>query len=240
MEPLTRDYFFNGDIVLNQPKSGYRFSIDAVILSHLARPQAGETVLDLGTGCGVIPIILAFRHPGIRVIGVEIQPSLLDLARQNVAANRMTHRVTMIHKDMGQLTIADIDGPVNLVVTNPPYRQQGSGRINADSQRAVARHELRVDLKTVLVTARRMLHTSGRFSIIYPTVRIVDLMAAMRSTGIEPKKLTMIHSKPATLASLVAITGVKGGKPGLEVGPPLYLYHDDGTYTHRLETMFSN
>jgi tRNA1Val (adenine37-N6)-methyltransferase len=239
MQPMTRDFFFNGDIVLNQPQSGYRFSIDAVILSHLACPQAGETVLDLGTGCGVIPIMLAFRHPEIRVIGVEIQPTLFDLARQNVAANRMTHRIRIVHKDMGQLSLADIDGPVEQVVTNPPYRQRGSGRINADSQRAVARHELRVDLETVLVTARRMLQTSGRFSIIYPSVRTVDLVAAMRSTGLEPKKMTMIHSKPASSASLVAITGIKGGRPGLDAGPPLYLYHDDGTYTRDVKAMFS-
>jgi tRNA1Val (adenine37-N6)-methyltransferase len=239
MEPLTRDHFFNGSIVLNQPASGYRFSIDAVILAHLVTPDADETVLDLGTGCGVIPIMLAFRHPDIRVIGVEIQSSLSTLARQNVAANRMTHRVRIVGKDMGQLSPTDIGGPVDRVVSTPPYRQRGSGRINAASQKAVARHELRVDLETVLQTARRMLHPGGRFSIIYPSVRTVDLVAAMRSTGLEPKSLTMIHSRPASSARLVAITGVKGGRPGIEVGPPLNLYHDDGTYTRDVEVMFS-
>ena len=101
MESLTRDHFFNGNIVLNQPASGYRFSIDAVILSHLVCPAPGETVLDLGTGCGVIPIMLAFRHPDIRVIGVEIQPSLSRLARQNVADNCLADRVRIVDKDMG-------------------------------------------------------------------------------------------------------------------------------------------
>jgi len=239
MEPLTRDHFFNGNIVLNQPTSGYRFSIDAVILSHLVCPAPGETVLDLGTGCGVIPIMLAFRHPDIHVFGVEIQPSLSRLARQNVADNRMTDRVRIVDKDMGHLSLADIDGPVDLVVTNPPYRKLDSGRINANSQRAVARHELKIDLEAVLLTARRMLNESGRFCIIYPSVRTVDLVATMRSTGLEPKNLTMIHSKPASPARLVAITGIKGGRPGLEVGPPLHLYHDDGTYTRAVEAMFS-
>ena len=239
METLTSDHFFNGNIVLDQPASGYRFSIDAVILSHLACPDAGETVLDLGTGCGVIPIMLAFRHPDIRVIGVEIQAFLSTLAQQNVAANRMTHRIRIVEKDMGQLSPADIGGPVDLVVSNPPYRRRGSGRINADSQKAVARHELRVDLETVLLTAWRMLQPGGRFSIIYPSVRTVDLVAAMRATGLEPKSLTMIHSRPASSARLVAMTGVKGGRPGLEAGPPLYLYHDDGTYTRDVEAMFS-
>lgn len=239
MEPLTRNHFFNGNIILNQPKSGYRFSIDAVILAHLVRPAPGETVLDLGTGCGVIPIMLVYRHPDIHVIGVEIQSSLYRLARQNVNDNRMADRVRIVGKDMGQLSLADIGGPVDRVVANPPYRKLDSGRINADSQRAVARHELKIDLESVLLTARRMLHKSGRFSIIYPSVRTVDLVAAMRSTGLEPKTLTMIHSKSASPARLVAITGIKGGRSGLEVGSPLHLYHDDGTYTRAVEAMFS-
>ncbi|MDX2455740.1 tRNA1(Val) (adenine(37)-N6)-methyltransferase [Desulfosarcina sp.] len=239
MESLTRDHFFNGKIVLNQPASGYRFSIDAVILSHLACPAPGETVLDLGTGCGVIPVMLAFRHPEIRVIGVEIQPSLSRLARRNVADNCLSDRVQIVDKDIGKLLLADIGGPVDWVVTNPPYRKRGSGRINTDSQRAVARHEIKTDLDTVLRTARRMLRKSGRFSIIYPSVRSIDLLTAMRSTGIEPKYLTMIHAKPAFPARLVLVTGIKGGRPGLDVGPPLCLYHEDGTYTRALESMFS-
>lgn len=239
MEPLTRDHFFNGRIILNQPESGYRFSIDAVILSHLVSPAPGETILDLGTGCGVIPIMLAFRHPDIRVIGVEIQPALSRLARQNVADNRLTHRIRMIEKDIGRLLPADIGGPVDRVVTNPPYRKLDSGRINADNQRAVARHELKTDLATVLRTAWRMLRKAGRFSIIYPSIRSVDLVAGMRSTGIEPKYLTMIHSRPASPARLVAVTGVKGGRPGLAVGPPLNLYDEDGAYTPAVAAMLS-
>ncbi len=239
MEPLTRDHFFNGNIVLNQPTSGYRFSIDAVILAHLANPAPGETVLDLGTGCGVIPIMLAFRHPHIRLVGVEIQRSLASLARQNVADNRMADRVSILDRDLGRLSLADIGGPVDRVVTNPPYRKMDSGRINADGQRAVARHELKTDLATVVLTACRMLRPSGRFCIIYPSVRAVDLVAVMRSSALEPKHLTMIHAKPLSPASLVAITGIKGGRPGLAVGPPLHLYHDDGSYTQAVKAMFT-
>lgn len=239
MYPLTRNHFFNGNIILNQSQSGYRFSIDAVILSHLTNPQPGETVLDLGSGCGVIPIMLAYRHADIRIIGVEIQPALADLARQNVADNRMSDRIRIVSKDMGDLLPAEIGGPVDRVVTNPPYRKLDSGKLNTDGEKAVARHEIKIDLEGVLLTARRMLNKSGRFCVIYPSVRAVDLMASMRSTGLEPKTLIMIHSKPASLARLVAITGVKGGRPGLEVAAPLYLYRDDGTYTPVVEAMFS-
>ncbi|MGD8703714.1 MAG: methyltransferase, partial [Desulfosarcina sp.] len=173
MESTTRDHFFDGHIILNQPKAGYRFSIDAVILAHMVDPTAGETVLDMGTGCGVIPVMLAYRHPDLRLIGVEIQRSLCRLARQNVADNRMSDRIDILHGDMVRLQAADIGGPVDLVVTNPPYRKQGSGRVNADSQKAVARHEMKINLDSLLRTARRMLNPSGRLAIIYPSVRAV-------------------------------------------------------------------
>jgi tRNA1(Val) A37 N6-methylase TrmN6 len=237
MNTSTRDHFFNGNIVLNQPKFGYRFSIDAVILTHLVRPVPDETVLDLGTGCGVIPIMLAFRQPQIRLIGVEIQPPLVHLARQNVTDNRMTGRIRIVEKDIRILSPADIGGPVDRVVTNPPYRQLDSGRINTDSQRAVARHELKIDLQALLLTARRMLRKCGRISIIYPSVRTVDLLTAMRSSGLEPKILTMIHTNAGSPARLVAIEGAKCGRPGLAVEAPLYLYNDDGSYTPAVEAM---
>lgn len=239
MEPLTCDHFFNGNIVLNQPRSGYRFSIDAVILAHLAGPPTEGTVLDLGTGCGVVPIMMAYRNPGLRVIGVEIQPSLAAVARENVAANGMSERIRILEKDMGRLVLADIGGPVDLVVSNPPYRKLNSGRINPHSQKAIARHEIKVDLKTVLATARSVLNLAGRFCVIYPAARTVDLLAALRTGGLEPKRLTMIHSTPASPARLVAVTAIKSGGPELEVDPPLYLYNEDGTYTRAAQAMFS-
>jgi len=239
MEPLTRDHFFNGKIVLNQPRSGYRFSIDAVILAHLAEPPADGIVLDLGTGCGVIPILMAYRNPGLAAVGVEIQPSLAAAARENVTANGMSERVRILEKDMDRLKLADIGGPVDLVVSNPPYRKLNSGRINAHSQKAIARHEIKVDLKTMLATARSVLNLAGRFCVIYPAVRTVDLFAAMRANGLEPKRLTMVHSTAASPARLVTVVGIKGGKPGVEVDAPLYLYRKDGTYTRAVQEMFS-
>ena len=239
MESMTRDHFFNGRIILNQPKSGYRFSIDAVILAHIVNPADADTVLDMGTGCGVIPVMLAYRRPDLRLIGVEIQTSLCRFARQNVAHNQMSDRITILEGDMVRLQPGDIGGPVDLVVTNPPYRKRGSGRINPDSQKAVARHEMKINLDSLLQTARRMLNPSGRLAIIYPAVRAVDLISAMRAIGLEPKKLTMIHSKQDLPAQLVAIEGTKGGRPGLAVGPPLVVYHRDGSYTQNVAAMFS-
>ena len=239
MPSLTRDHFFNGNIILSQPASGYRFSIDAVILAHLVGPLSDETVLDLGTGCGVIPIMLAYRYPSVRVTGVEIQPALAAAARQNVTDNKMTDKIRIVASDMRCLTLADVDGPVDMVISNPPYRRLNSGRINADSQRAVARHEIKVDLEGLLTVARRMLDLAGKFGVIYPAVRTADLLAAMQATGLEPKRLTMIHSNRDSTARLVAVLGAKGGRPGLEVMPALHIYRDDGAYTPAVDAMFA-
>lgn len=239
MEPLTRDLFLEGRIFLRQPKHGYRFSIDAVILAHLCCPDPGDIVLDLGTGCGVIPILLAYRHADIRIVGVELQSELSQLAQQNVVDNQMADRVHIIAKDMADLVLADAGGPVNLVVSNPPYRQINSGRINTSSQKAVARHELKVNLDTLLATVRRMLNKSGRFVAIYPSVRAVDLLTAMRADDIEPKRVTMVHAKADAPARLVAIEGVRGGRPGLDVEAPLIIYNDDGSYTQSVAAMIA-
>jgi tRNA1Val (adenine37-N6)-methyltransferase len=238
LESLTRGHFFDGAVVLGQPKCGYRFSVDAVLLAHLVDPEPGETVLDLGTGCGVVPVLMAYRQPAIRVVGVEIQPSLSRLARMNVAANQMADRIRILKKDMRKLTLADIGGPVDRVVTNPPYRKRNSGRVNPDGQKAIARHEIKIDLKMLLATACKALKRAGKCCVIYPSVRTADLIAAMRSTGLEPKHLTMIHSNAASAARLVAVVASKGGRPGLEIAPPLFLYREDGRYTPAVEAMF--
>jgi tRNA1Val (adenine37-N6)-methyltransferase len=151
----------------------------------------------------------------------------------------MADRVQIIAKDMADLVVADVGGPVDLVVSNPPYRQIKSGRINTSSQKAVARHELKVNLDTLLTTVRRMLGKSGRFVAIYPSVRAVDLLTAMRADDIEPKRVTMVHAKADAPARLVAIEGVRGGRPGLDVEAPLIIYDDDGSYTQSVAAMIA-
>ena len=226
-------------MVLHQPTSGYRFSIDAVILAHLARPAEQDRVLDLGTGCGVIPILLAFRHPLLQLVGVEIQPALAAIACRNVHTNGMDARIRIIETDMCVLSQTQIGGPVDFVVSNPPYRPCNSGRINPDNQKAVARHELAIDLPALLATTRRLLRKGGRMAVIYPSTRSADLLAAMQNAGIEPKVLTVIHSKKDQSARLVVVMGINGGGSGLEITSPLVIYNDDGTYTQTVEAMFT-
>ncbi len=238
MNLLTADTFFNGRIRVKQNRAGYRFSIDAVLITGQTIPSPGNTVLDLGTGCGIIPLILAYRHPKIKVYGVEVQQQLADLATINVEENRMKDRITIHCMDMKKLKHDMMSGPVDLVVSNPPYRKAESGRINPDQQRAVARHEIKATLSDVVETAQRMLRTAGRFVTVYPAERMADILIQMRSAGLEPKSLRTVHSDRHSDAKLIIVEGKKGGRPGLKIGSPVIIYRKDGSYTDEVQEMF--
>lgn len=238
MNLLTADTFFNGRIRVKQNRAGYRFSIDAVLIAGLTIPSPDDTVLDLGTGCGIIPLILAYRHPKIKVYGIEVQQQLADLAIINVEENRMKDRITIHCMDMKKLKHDMMSGPVDLVVSNPPYRKAESGRINPDQQRAVARHEIKATLSDVVETAQRMLRTAGRFVTVYPAERMADILIQMRSAGLEPKSLRTVHSDRHTDAKLIIVEGKKGGRPGLKIGSPVIIYRKDGSYTEEVQEMF--
>lgn len=238
MNSYTTDTFFNGKIRITQDRTGYRFSIDAVLLAYFADPRSGDKVLDLGTGCGIIPIIMAHRVPDLAIYGAEVQAALAELAIANVRENNLEDRITVFGTDMKLLKSDMTAGPVDLVVCNPPFRSHGSGRINPDRQRAVARHEIKANLSDVVRSARRMLRTAGRFVLIYSAGRMIDILSQMRIGGIEPKFIRMIHSRQNTEARLILIEGIKSGRPGLKIAAPLFIYDQKGGYTDEVDLMF--
>ena len=146
MSSYTTDTFFDGKIRVMQNRRGYRFSIDAVLLAYHAAPRAQEKVLDLGTGCGIIPLILASRRSDLKIFAVEIQTELAGLADSNVHQNQLQDHIQVLCTDMKLVTQKMTSGPFDLIVSNPPYHKPGSGRINPDAQRAVARHEIKASL----------------------------------------------------------------------------------------------
>ena len=238
MNSYTTDTFFNGKIRITQGRTGYRFSIDAVLLAHFADPQCGDKVLDLGTGCGIIPLIMAHRVPDLAICGVEVQTELAELAVSNVRQNQLEHRITVSCTDLKLLEPSMTAGPVDLVVCNPPFRKQGSGRINPNTQRAVARHEIKANLADIIQTSRRMLRTGGRLVLIFTAGRLTDVLCRMRTDGIEPKLLRTIHSRRDAEAALILIEGLKGGRPDLNILPPLIIYNQTNDYTDEVEAMF--
>lgn len=234
----TEDTFFNGRIKVLQDREGYRFSIDAVLLAAFSAPGDKDRIMDLGTGCGIIPLILGYRHPTINIAGIEVQPELAALAALNVEANGLQARITVFRRDMREVSIQEVGGPMDLVISNPPYRKGRSGRINPHPQRAVARHEILATLQDVANAAARLLGIGGRFAVVYPAERITDLLTGLRSAGIEPKHIQMVQAKTYGPARLVLVSGIKGGRPGAAVHEPLVIFRPDGAYTDRIRAMF--
>jgi tRNA1Val (adenine37-N6)-methyltransferase len=237
-ERLTQDSFFNGKVTVKQDRVGYRFSIDAVILAHRVRPKPGERVVDLGTGCGIVPLIVGYRHPAIHMFGIEIQKELADIAEINIRENGMQAKIRILCHNLQTIQLTMFQGPVDIVVSNPPFRKAASGRINPNPQRAVARHELSVTLLDVVKAASDILKTGGVFILIYTSERLPELIQHMQTCRLEPKDVRFIHSRTDSESKLVMMEGVKQGRPGLKVGPPIVIYDENGAYTEEVENMF--
>ncbi|MDA8164820.1 MAG: tRNA1(Val) (adenine(37)-N6)-methyltransferase, partial [Desulfobacteraceae bacterium] len=227
-DEFTRDSLFAGGLWVLQPRQGYRFSMDAVLLAHFIAPKQGERLLDLGTGCGILPLILSYRHPGLGGVAVEIQPRLAALARENFAVNGLDAAWQVIEGDVGDLAAILPTGGFDWAISNPPYRPAGTGRRNPLPEAAAARHELTADLPAVIGAMRRALKTGGRAALVYPATRLAPLIAALKSQGLEPKRLQVVYSHPGDTGRLVLVEARKGGGEEMTVLPPFSIYQSPG------------
>lgn len=235
----TLDTLCKGRLSIFQRKDGYRFSLDAPLLAHFVAPRSGERIADLGTGNGVIALILATLHKRVRVVGIEVQAAMAERANHNAALNRLEDRVTIIRGDV--CSIRDLCPPesFDVVVCNPPYRALKSGRLNPDDEKRIARHEVRGSLRDFLRAASYLLRQKGRSAWVFPAARAVDLLLAMRQEGVEPKRLRLVHSFQGGPATLVLAEGIRGGKRELEVMRPLVVYDASRRYTPEARAMIA-
>jgi len=220
------DEFMEGRLKLIQSRNGYRFSIDAVLLAEFVSIKPGETVVDLGTGCGIIPLMLLLTKRVGHAFGLEIQPPLADQAARNAFLNGFDKKMDVILGDIRRPPL--MPSSADVVVCNPPYRPQKSGRINPDPQRAIARHEILASLDDILDLARKLLRPKGRLAMIYPAVRLVDIIVRMKGYNLEPKRLRVIYPSLSSEAKLVLIEASTGGRSGLKVMPPMI---DQGNFS---------
>ncbi len=208
---------------IRQPETGYRFSVDSLLLADFCRPGRRHHVLDLGTGCGVISLIIARKFPDIKVTAVEIQEKLIDLARENVSRNRLGDRITVVHGDLNNIGDFIKAQGVDHVVSNPPYRTPVSGRICIDSMEALARHEILTDIERVIQAARYALRPGGRLSVIFPAERVAGLISSLVSNRLEPKRMQMVHPSPERKARMCMIEACRDAGRELHVLPPMFL-----------------
>ncbi|MGI6657406.1 MAG: tRNA1(Val) (adenine(37)-N6)-methyltransferase [Desulfobulbus sp.] len=238
--PISHDEFFNGRLAFRQPTEGYRFSMDAVLVAHFLVPGRAARILDLGCGCGIIGQILAYRHADVHITGLELQEELARLAGENATENGFAHRVGVVCGDaraIGDLFPAE---SFDAVISNPPYRRAGSGRLNDNIQAARARHELDGSLDDFVRAAAYAVKNRGKTVFIYPATRCNPLLIALHRHRLTLKRLQPLYSYPgATSARLVLIEAAKNGGEQLELLPPLFLYeYRNGPYSRELQALY--
>ncbi len=240
------------DIKIYQHKDGYRFSIDALLLFSFVKLNYVASIVDLGAGSGIIGILLAKKYTNAEVYLIELQSALARLAERNVEVNSLSNRVSVLNLDMRSLLdplyrknlalnfkrFIELIGNFDLAVSNPPFRKIDTGRISNDDERAIARHEIKLNLHELINSASLLIKNYGRFYIIHLSERLPELFGLMRQYRLEPKRLRFIHSKINSEAKMVLIESVKSAKSGLKIEPPFFIYDDEKNYTQQARDLF--
>lgn len=225
------------DVNILQSIKGYRFSIDAVILEDFISIKKYDHGIELGTGSGVISILLAKRSGNIKLTGVEIQKTLAARAEKNVKLNSLEDRIDILRADLNKLKKMLPANKADLVFSNPPFRKTETGLISTDDERAAARHETKMTLSGLIEAASYLLKDRGRLYMIYHPFRLIELIGLLQKSNLEPKKMRFVHSRQGEEAKMVLIEAVKGSGKWLKIPPPLYIHNKGNEYTEEIKKM---
>ncbi|HJD04789.1 MAG: tRNA1(Val) (adenine(37)-N6)-methyltransferase [Mediterraneibacter sp.] len=218
-----------GGLELIQDPEKFCFGVDAVFLSDFVRVRPGESVLDLGTGNGIIPVLLSAKTEARHITGLEIQADTAEMARRSVAHNHLEDRIDIVTGDIKEA--AELFRPAffDVITTNPPYMLADHGIRNPDDAKAVARHEILCTLDDILRESMRLMQDKSRFYMIHRPFRLTEIMIKMHEYKIEPKRIRFIHPYIDKEPTMVLIEGVRGAKPRVTVEPPLIIFDRHGT-----------
>ncbi|MBN2207495.1 MAG: methyltransferase [Candidatus Aminicenantes bacterium] len=235
----TLDAFYRGRVLVLQKKKGYRFSVDAPLLADFVETRPGETLLELGAGCGIIGLLLAAVKPFRRLVALEIQPALADLARRNVALNRFEERIAVVEADLRAFGPAE---RFDVVFSNPPYIKRRGGHLSLNRERTLARHEVACDIGDVLAKTAECLAPGGRAYFVYPVRRANDFRRASERSGLALRRLRPVRPRAEAPANLFLAACAAAGEDGggaAEEAAPLVLFGPDGAYTAEADAIFS-
>jgi tRNA1Val (adenine37-N6)-methyltransferase len=240
MNEETLDEILAGRLRIFQKKKGYRFSLDAILLAHFVALKSKGKVIDLGTGSGVIPLILAARFPHIAWTGLEIQSELAQLANRSVQLNCLQNHINIVKGDACKIKTIFPAHSFDAVMFNPPYRKINSGRINPDQEKAIARHEINGSLQEFLQAAKYLLKPAGKVFTIYPAKRLAQLVSLFRANSLEPKRMKFVFSDADSAAEFVLAEGRAGAREELKIESSLVIYDKDKKYTSQMKGIFRN
>lgn len=223
-----------------QNKSHFCFGIDAVLLSSFTKVKKDEEVLDLGTGNGVIPLLLEAKTKGKHLTGLEIQEYSADMAKRSIILNDLQDKIEIRLGDIKEAS--NIFGPASfdVVTCNPPYMTVDHGIVNPDDSKAIARHEILCTLEDIVGQTSKLLKEKGRFYMVHRPFRLIEIIKTLTDHKIEPKRIRMVHPYIDKEPTMVLIEGIKGGRSRVKVDPPLIVYRDKNVYTQEIHNIYWN
>ena len=232
------DYLLAEDLRIIQSPTVFSFSLDAVLLAKFAyMPIQKGNIIDLCTGNGIIPLLLSTRTKG-KIIGVEIQKRLYDMAVRSIAYNNLENQIEMIHGDLKDSTKVLGHGKYDVVTCNPPYFLTSERNMqNLNEHLAIARHEILCTLEDVIRVSSQLLKQGGKVALVHRPGRLVDIVELMRKYGVEPKRIQFVYPKQGKEANTLLVEGIKGGRSDLKMLPPLVVYNEENEYSKEIKTI---
>ncbi|MTV23504.1 tRNA1(Val) (adenine(37)-N6)-methyltransferase [Staphylococcus delphini] len=238
LQPGERlDYLIREDLRIIQNDAVFSFSTDALLLGHFTEVRKRDRILDMCAGNGVIPLLLSDKGNNV-ITGVEIQPQLVNMAERSIQYNHLEDRITMVEMDINALVQAYAPAQFDLIICNPPYFKANQTNQHQLEAHKIARHEIFCTLDDCLRVSNHLLKEGGRIVMVHRAERMLDLFESMRHYRIEPKRLHMIYSKPGKAAQTIVVEGRKGGRQGLDIAPPFYIYDAQGDYTPEMKEIY--
>jgi len=233
----TVDDLQNGYSII-QKSNSFRYGVDSVLLADFADIKQRHSVIDLGTGTGVIPILIYSRKKPTEITAVEIQKDMADMAERSIKLNGLEKSIKVLSMDLRDTPKILGKAGYDCVVTNPPYVKKECGINNPSETKAIARFEIMCSLEEVLMTARELLKPGGKLFMVHRTDRLADIIYEMRNNGIEPKRIRFVHPSIGKRPNLLLIEGARGGKKELKFMDPLYIHDSNGEYTEEIHRIY--
>lgn len=231
------DLQLNG-LQLIQKEQGFRFGVDAVLLSHFANVKKKHRVIDLCTGTGIVSFLVYGKYQPQEVIGLEIQDDMVEMANRSSKLNDTSDIVKFVQGDLKDKALLDSLGRFDVVTVNPPYKLNNAGILNPNDKLAIARHEIMCNLEDVIASSRRLLKDNGRMFIVHRPERLADIFGLMRKYKIEPKRVRMVQPNTKKAPNIVLVEGQRDGGAFLKWEETLYVYDDNGNYSEEINRIY--
>ncbi|RCW60870.1 MULTISPECIES: tRNA1(Val) (adenine(37)-N6)-methyltransferase [Halanaerobium] len=232
-------YLIENELEIIQDDRFFKFGTDSVLLANFVELRRGDKVIDLGTGSGVIPLLLAYKNEDLELTGVEIQAEAADLARRNVEFNQLENQIKIINEDLCQLEGVFEAGSFDAVVSNPPYLPVQAGKMKENDFVAAARHEIYAELEDVVAEAARLLKYGGHFFLVHRAERLTEVIETLARHNCQAKELRLVQARIDSEADIFLLKAKKGANPGLRVKPVLIIYQEQSSeYTRELKDIY--